>query len=380
MRNILQSYDPNILLKGGSFTPFSSFMAGQQAGLARRQARQQIEAEDERVAQNEALMGLDINDPDFLAKASNIAPDITRKLIEGQLAQQLATRKGQFAPPKLQKDVDSEGFFLKFNPGTGGMERVLDKEGNPIKASSGVGEFDDGTHIILYNRRTGEEISRRLKTIPPEQKPEFKGEQARAVKEAEEEVTGEIASRKRKDAENFLKEELKYESKIGDLDTFASLAEELAEDPDLAGAVGIGRMVSKLPSSDYAGLLADLDRLMALGALDTMAKMKNESATGATGFGSMQKNELKILMDAKSILSHRNVKPSKMIEELKRVAKVTRDYQARIRGYRRKVEQLKPEMLKDETPEQQATPKIDFESMNDEELKQWLIDNPSPKK
>lgn len=76
---------------------------------------------------------------------------------------------------------------------------------------------------------------------------------------------------------------------------------------------------SSVPGSEAANAKAALDRLVGTQVIDLMREMKEQSRTGATGFGQLSERELALLMGATTKLTNRNMSEAAFAEELKRI-------------------------------------------------------------
>ena len=144
MTNILQGFNPNVLFQGGNFSPVSSYQQGQNVGLAQIQNQQAIDAERERVAQDEAMMGLDLQSPTLIQDAVNASPDIAREIIKRQILAQMGGKKQQFAPNwgKI-KGPDGVTRMASF---------TQDEQGNPIAK---IATLEGGGQAEAYEREMG---------------------------------------------------------------------------------------------------------------------------------------------------------------------------------------------------------------------------------
>ncbi len=130
------------------------------------------------------------------------------------------------------------------------------------------------------------------------------------------------------------KQKLASANEITQINAFVDLAESIASSENLKYVTGIGRLLSWVPGTASADLNSDLDRLLSMGAIETMAKLKKESATGSTGFGALSEKELKTIQSSFSSINDPKQSPSKKRQELKRIAKTMRDYLKRIEQFK----------------------------------------------
>lgn len=145
------------------------------------------------------------------------------------------------------------------------------------------------------------------------------------------EEKAEINKGKALEAHKALK--MKNASQIEEIKGFSSLAKKLAKSTALSGVTGVGKIGKFVPGTEWANVNADLERLMAMGAIASMVKMKAESPTGSTGFGALSQKELKVIQDSFAALENKNQSPSHMREELNRISNVMDKYLKRIEDF-----------------------------------------------
>jgi hypothetical protein len=154
-------------------------------------------------------------------------------------------------------------------------------------------------------------------------------------------------------AQNLIKHETfkrKSANRIEELEEFASVAKRLADNPALKGITGIGKVGKYLPSSKWADADTDRQLLIAKSAIQSMEKLKAESSNGATGFGSMQANELKIIIDNFATLENTDQSPPKMRETLLGInAKINR-WIERQKAFEKKVGYIKGSKYEQSAP------------------------------
>ena len=90
--------------------------------------------------------------------------------------------------------------------------------------------------------------------------------------------------------------------------------------PGASAIVGL-RMpfASMVPESQAADAKAALDRLVGQLVIDLMREMKEQSRTGATGFGQLNEAELALLLASTTKLTNRNMSEAAFATELKRI-------------------------------------------------------------
>jgi len=118
---------------------------------------------------------------------------------------------------------------------------------------------------------------------------------------------------------------LKKSEQILEIEAFADLAESIALNQNLKFVTGLGMLGKFVPGTPAADLDVDLNRLIGMGAIATMGKLKAESPTGSTGFGALSQKELQVIQDAFAGLTRKQT-PSKMRKELSRISQKMRAY------------------------------------------------------
>lgn len=172
----------------------------------------------------------------------------------------------------------------------------------------------------------GAVAKRYTKTLKPGELPVVKGQQAAAEAAGKESVTGDAAMKQDKFKDAKEKTAKARASQIQSMSDFADLVDKVATNPGLSGTTGVGQLGHMVPGSSWADADADVQRIVASGALETMGKLKRESPTGATGFGALSEKELAILQNGFSSLANRNISPEKKKLELQRISQITRKY------------------------------------------------------
>lgn len=79
-----------------------------------------------------------------------------------------------------------------------------------------------------------------------------------------------------------------------------------------------------IPGSDTSNARAALNRLKGRAIVDLLNEMKNQSATGATGFGSLSGSELRLLENSATQLDTPNISDERAAEELSRIYKMAK--------------------------------------------------------
>ncbi len=140
---------------------------------------------------------------------------------------------------------------------------------------------------------------------------------------------------KRKNLEAHKAMMMKKSSQIKEVEQFAKDAISISKNPALAYATGAKRLQGRelVWGSKTKDVVVDLEKLIAQGAIQTMAKLKAESPTGSTGFGALSEKELKTLQDSFAALKDRGQSYDRMVRELNTVNRIMTDYVKRIRKF-----------------------------------------------
>jgi hypothetical protein len=172
----------------------------------------------------------------------------------------------------------------------------------------------DGTVTVLLGSKTAQELNLKEGELTLSQD-EFRIRREKADREKQQ---FEIDQQN----EQILKERQKDKaySQLGStvrlIDTIENQIESSKN--DFIGLFGAGASIADFPlvgaSSSQGVLKNQVDQLLAQLSIDTIQQMKSQSATGATGFGALNKEELKIIQDFRGRLA-RETSP----EEFKRV-------------------------------------------------------------
>jgi len=157
---------------------------------------------------------------------------------------------------------------------------------------------------------------------------------------AKEEFAQKSSKEKRKELELHKKTKLKNAGVIDEMDEFINLADTLSK-TDLSGVTGWGAFRSKFPGKS-AATLNKINRLSAMGTIETMAKLKRESPTGSTGFGALSEKELAILENSFAAIKSQKLLPGDLAQELSRISNVMRKYKNRINEFEKKYGSLSP--------------------------------------
>ena len=144
----------------------------------------------------------------------------------------------------------------------------------------------------------------------------------------------------KKKVDNLVKYEtfkMKNANRMDEMERLAGLAYKLSKNPNIKYVTGLGRLGEFVPGTPAADAGTDLEGLVSQSAIQSMEKLKSESPTGATGFGSMQANELKIIIDNFATLSNRKQSPEKMVSTLKEIHQRMQRWMERQRNFEKRI-------------------------------------------
>lgn len=181
----------------------------------------------------------------------------------------------------------------------------------------------------------------------------------------------------RKNVEAHKAMKLKKSEQILELEAFADLAESIALDQNLKFVTGVGQLAAFVPGTAAADLDVDVDRLLSMGAIATMGKLKAESPTGSTGFGALSQKELSVIQNAFAGLGKKQ-SPAKMRKELTRIAQKMRAYVDNINRFEAEGEAIMRErgvLLEAPAPAAESAPiptNEQIDNMSPEELQKYL--------
>jgi hypothetical protein len=92
---------------------------------------------------------------------------------------------------------------------------------------------------------------------------------------------------------------------LDSIETTRALATKIRDNKNLPGALGYFGKGNAAIHSGIRDVSADLETLLGRVALDTMARLKQQSATGATGFGSTNETEFEVIQNSLTNLKNR---------------------------------------------------------------------------
>lgn len=253
-----------------------------------------------------------------------------RQIEQQKLAAQMAS-KGETQGPAAQIFVDDKGKAWQLSREQGNAVAVpyefkaaeevpkFSKPGSELQDSEGnVWLRPHGSNTVLPILKDGKQM----------QDPNVKKglvetdikQQDLALRQKEFDMQVEKFNKNREEnLVNYETFKMKNANRIDELKEFSQVAGRLADNPALKGITGAGKLAKFAPGTRWADADTDRQFLIAKSAIQSMEKLKSESPTGATGFGSMQANELKIIIDNFATLENTNQTPAKMAETLKRI-------------------------------------------------------------
>ena len=140
---------------------------------------------------------------------------------------------------------------------------------------------------------------------------------------------------KKKNLQKHKAMRVKYSTSIQKFDRFINKARSIANDPNLKYTVGKAKFHptkgTVMPFFTEGGVGEDvaskIDNLLAMGAINTIQQLKASSSSGATGFGALNREELKILMDDLESVASNKVSVKRKKEILLSAAKFVEDTQ-----------------------------------------------------
>lgn len=246
--------------------------------------------------------------------------------------------------------VDAQGNAVALQASKkGGVKKIELPEG--ISLTPGVNFQNVGDKVIIFDK-SGKQVASVKKGVDPGKQAdlaisaeELKLKQAEGLRKA-----AEAESKKVEVAKKARAYSLKNKGEIESLQTFLDKANTVKDNPNMKYVTGAGKVGAYIPGTSAADLQADIDFLVSSGVIETMSKLKNESPTGATGFGALSENEMKVMQNAFSILGNRDISPNKKREELGRVIKIIENRQREYRAFARDSDTLLgPEPTEQET-------------------------------
>lgn len=203
----------------------------------------------------------------------------------------------------------------------GGVKEIPLPEG--IALTPGVTLKDLGGEIGIFDK-SGAAVGSFAKGIDPGKKKdlEFKGEDLELKRAENARKEEEAAAKKVEVAKKARAYEYKNKAAIESLQTFLDKANAVKDSENMKYVTGAMGAARHIPGTAAADLQADIDFLVSSGVIETMTELKNQSPTGATGFGALSEKEMKTLQDAFSVLGNTKISPNKKRAEMDRVIKI----------------------------------------------------------
>ena len=241
------------------------------------------------------------------------------------------TASGMGVQARVRQLPTKDGIVNFYPDGT--SEFARDDKGEVLKPPSTYKSVAGEDQLYRFDSKSGEFVGTGIKP---------KGKALERVKIAETTQKTQIAGEKweeekGRNLEKHKKLKLANSSEIAEIQAFADLASSIAGNEAISNITGIGvaHPVKGLamPGSAGSNLRVDLDRLIAMGAIQTMAKLKRESPTGSTGFGALSQKELSVIQNAFAGLESKMQSPAKLKKELQRISDIMNKYMLNIRQF-----------------------------------------------
>ena len=144
---------------------------------------------------------------------------------------------------------------------------------------------------------------------------------------------GEVKAKDAQETKNLSKRAAEQTAQ-GTIDTVSNL---VTIDPKTGNVTGLAPgtsglfgarvpFLSSVGGTKTATVNAYLNQLTAERIVELIGEMKSQSRTGATGFGPLAVAELKVLQDASTVLSQRNISDATALKELTKIYNIARKY------------------------------------------------------
>ncbi len=175
-----------------------------------------------------------------------------------------------------------------------------------IELTPGVSYQNLGDKVVVFDK-SGAPIARIAKGVDPGKAADLEIDRAKEAR----------------DAQEYAKKVRAYDTKAkgetASIQTFIDRAHKVKANDNMKYVTGIGKLGRLLPGSPAANLQADIDFLVSSGVIETLTQLKNQSPTGATGFGALSDSELTAIKNAFSTLGNTDIGPEKKRDEVKRI-------------------------------------------------------------
>lgn len=240
--------------------------------------------------------------------------------------------------PIYGKDAEGNVVALQTRK-QGGIKKIELPEG--ITLTPGVSFQNVGDKVVIFDK-SGKPVASVNKGIDPGKKADLaiSGEELKLKQAEDARKAEEAAAKKVEVAKKARAYDQKNKGAIESLQTFLDKAHAVKDNPNMKYVTGAGGALKLIPGTAAADLQADIDFLVSSGVIETMAKLKNESPTGATGFGALSENEMKVMQNAFSSLGNSKMSPNKKREELDRVIKIMEKRQREYRSFSKESDSL----------------------------------------
>lgn len=217
--------------------------------------------------------------------------------------------------PIYGKDAAGKTIALQTSK-KGGIKQIELPEG--ITLTPGVTHIDMGDETGILDK-SGKVVARIAKGIDPGKAADLEIDRAKEARDSEE-----YAKKVRAYA-------TKAQGETSSIQTFIDRAYKVKDNKNMKYVTGMGRLAKNLWGSEAANLQADIDFLVSSGVIETLTQLKNQSPTGATGFGALSDSELTAIKNAFSVLGNDKISPEKKKAEVERVLSIM---EGRIREHR----------------------------------------------
>ena len=310
----------------------------------------QSSALDEKLPINRAMLEYQVTDED-----NKLDPNLVTQL------NYMGSQTGKSGTQARVRTIYANG-MVWLQDKDGNIEPARDpKTGKQLSQSETYKTVAGEDEIYTVGSKSGELKGTGIK---PKGRAKEKADIAKTVQETK--IAGEKwLDQKDKNIAVHKKMKMKNKNAIDKFSRFSRKARAIANSPDLRLITGAGKYLpsgkeTPLFATKGKDLQADLDNLVAMGAIGTMIQLKAESATGSTGFGALSQKELDVLQNALGSLDNDSVSVKKKKDILLEVAGIMDKYQDAIEGF--EAEHLNSPVITNE----------DIDTMTEQELLRYL--------
>ncbi len=250
---------------------------------------------------------------------------------------------------------DATGNTVAFQSSDAGGARQIELPPG-ITLTPGVQMHDLGDSVGIFDK-SGNAVATVKKGVDPGKTADLglKGEELKLKQAEDARKAKEFQDKQLEVAKKTRAFDAKNKDAMESLQTFLDKAHAVKDNPNMKYVTGAGKVGQYIPGTGAADLQSDINFLVASGAIETLAKMKAQSATGASGMGALSDSEMILLKNAFSSLGNNNISPNKKRDELGRVIKVI---DRRLRE-QRELSRGSSSLLGPETPEPTEGEKLD---------------------